>query len=61
MKKFILSLLTIAACSTVQAADVSQQQAIAKAKAQPYYNLSGQRVLHPRRGLYIQGGRKIVK
>ena len=33
MKKFILSLLTIATCSTVQAADVSQQQAMAKAKA----------------------------
>ena len=33
----------------------------ADATAQPYYNLSGQRVLHPRRGLYIQGGRKIVK
>ena len=28
--------------------------------SQPYYNLSGQRVLHPRRGLYIRGGRKVM-
>ena len=28
--------------------------------SQPYYNLSGQRVLHPGRGLYIRGGRKVV-
>ena len=28
--------------------------------SQPYYNLSGQRVVHPRRGLYIRGGRKVV-
>jgi uncharacterized protein YcfL len=33
MKKIILSLLTIVACSTVQAAEVNQQQAMAKAKA----------------------------
>ena len=28
--------------------------------SQPYYNLSGQRVLLPGRGLYIRGGRKVV-
>ena len=29
--------------------------------AQPYYNLSGQRVLHPRRGIYIHGGKAVIK
>lgn len=28
--------------------------------SQPCYNLSGQRVLHPRRGLYIRGGKKFI-
>jgi len=45
-KNFILSLLTITACSTVQAADVSQQQAIKQHWGQggepgkPYNNLT---------------------
>ena len=29
--------------------------------AQPYYNLSGQRVLYPRRGVYIHGGKAVIK
>ena len=29
--------------------------------SQPYYNLSGQRVLYPRRGVYIHGGRVVIK
>lgn len=28
---------------------------------QPYYNLSGQRVLHPRRGIYLHGGKAVIK
>ena len=29
--------------------------------SQPYYNLSGQRVLHPRRGIYLHGGKAVIK
>ena len=29
-------------------------------RTSPIYNLQGQRVEHPRRGLYIQHGRKVV-
>ena len=33
MKKVILSLLVLAACMTIQAADINREQALAKAKA----------------------------
>ena len=46
--------------TSIQGIEISQENSLSDAMDNAVYNLAGQRVLKPGRGLYIMGGKKIV-
>ena len=45
----------------IEGTDIGKVKALTSSVDSPYYNLSGIRVIQPRRGLYIKDGRKYLK
>ncbi len=46
--------------TSIQGIEISQENNLGEVKDDAVYNLAGQRVLKPGRGLYIMGGKKVV-
>ena len=46
--------------TSIQGIEISQENNLGEANDNAVYNLAGQRVLKPGRGLYIMGGKKVL-